>query len=59
MLHGPEATIKSVGVNNFESQPKAVAEAVKLGKMIFDVVTANKSKKEKLSYGVMQPKAKK
>ena len=36
MLHGPEATVSSVGVKIFEKQPMAMSAAVKLGKDIAD-----------------------
>ena len=36
MLHGPEATVSSVGVETFEDQPGAVEAAIKLGKDIAD-----------------------
>lgn len=34
MLHGPEATVESVGINSFEKQPGAVRAAIDLGESI-------------------------
>lgn len=34
MLHGPEATVASVGIGAFEEQPESVAAAVELGRNI-------------------------
>lgn len=36
MLHGPDATVFSVGVSTFEEQPETVEAAIKLGKDIAD-----------------------
>lgn len=38
MLHGPDATVCTVGVNTFEDQTQAMESAVKLGKDIADKI---------------------
>lgn len=45
MLHGPEATVETVGINSFEKQPEAVRAASALGESIAAFLKGNNKSK--------------
>jgi hypothetical protein len=43
LMHGPDATVDSVGINTFEAQPHAMNEAHELGKKIGEALRRGKT----------------